>query len=144
MRRMKEMAQFQPGMSFYGELPDSYSLTLNTEHPLIKKVIDDAVKATESDLKPLDEELKATNNVISALRDLKKDDKELTDEQKKDLEENEKKAGELRDKRTAAITNYAAGQDVVKQLIDIALLGNGLLKGESLNAFLKRSVSLLK
>ena len=144
MRRMKEMAQFQPGMSFYGELPDSYSLTLNTEHPLIKKVIDDAVKATESDLKPLNEELKATNNVISALRDLKKDDKELTDEQKKDLEENEKKANELRDKRTAAITDYANGQDVVKQLIDIALLSNGLLKGESLNAFLKRSVSLLK
>ena len=144
MRRMKEMAQFQPGMSFYGELPDSYMLTLNTEHELIKRVIDDAVKATEAELKPINEDIKATNNVINALRDLKKDDKDLTDEQKKDLEENEKKVGELRDKRNAVITAYAAGQDVVKQLIDIALLGNGLLKGESLNTFLKRSVSLLK
>lgn len=144
MRRMKEMAQFQPGMSFYGELPDSYMLTLNTEHELIKRVIDDAVKATEAELKPINEDIKATNNVINALRDLKKDDKDLTDEQKKDLEENEKKVSELRDKRNAVITAYAAGQDVVKQLIDIALLGNGLLKGESLNTFLKRSVSLLK
>ena len=144
MRRMKEMAQFQPGMSFYGELPDSYMLTLNTEHELIKRVIDDAVKATEAELKPINEDIKATNNVINALRDLKKDDKDLTDEQKKDLEENEKKVSELRDKRNAVITAYAAGQDVVKQLIDIALLGNGLLKGKSLNTFLKRSVSLLK
>lgn len=144
MRRMKEMAQFQPGMSFYGELPDSYMLTLNTEHELIKRVIDDAVKATEAELKPINEDIKATNNVINALCDLKKDDKDLTDEQKKDLEENEKKVSELRDKRNAVITAYAAGQDVVKQLIDIALLGNGLLKGESLNTFLKRSVSLLK
>ena len=144
MRRMKEMAQFQPGMSFYGELPDSYTLTLNTEHPLVKRVIDDAVKATEAELKPLDDELTATNNVISALRDLKKDDKDLTDEQKKDLENNEAHASELREKKTAAITTYAAGQDIVHQLIDIALLGSGLLKGEALNEFLKRSVSLLK
>ncbi len=144
MRRMKEMAQFQPGMSFYGELPDSYSLTLNTEHPLVKRVIDDAVKATEAELKPIDEELTATNNVISALRDLKKDDKDLTDEQKKDLESNESHARELREKKTAAITAYAAGQDIVHQLIDIALLGSGLLKGEALDEFLKRSVSLLK
>ena len=144
MRRMKEMAQFQPGMSFYGELPDSYTLTLNTEHPLVKRVIDDAVKATEAELKPLDDELTATNNVISALRDLKKDDKDLTDEQKKDLENNEAHARDLREKKTAAITTYAAGQDIVHQLIDIALLGSGLLKGEALNEFLKRSVSLLK
>ncbi len=144
MRRMKEMAQFQPGMSFYGELPDSYSLTLNTEHPLIKRVIDQAVKATEAEIKPINEELAATDNVINALRDIKnKNEKDFTDENKKDLENNENKARELRDKRNAAITAYAASQDVVKQLIDIALLGNGLLKGEALNTFLNRSVSLL-
>ena len=141
---MKEMAQFQPGMSFYGELPDSYSLTLNTEHPLIKRVIDQAVKATEAEIKPINEELAATDNVINALRDIKnKNEKDFTDENKKDLENNENKARELRDKRNAAITAYAASQDVVKQLIDIALLGNGLLKGEALNTFLNRSVSLL-
>lgn len=144
MRRMKDMAQFQPGMSFYGEFPDSYSLTLNTEHPLIVRVIDDAVHATEAELKPIDDELKATNNIIKALNDIKsKNEKDFTDEQKKDLENNQNKASELREKKNAIIANYAAGQDVVKQLIDIALLGNGLLKGEALNTFLRRSVSLL-
>ena len=144
MRRMKEMAQFQPGMSFYGEMPNSYSLTLNTEHPLIIKVIDDAVKAVSDELKPIDEQLAATDKVINALRDIKnKNEKDFTDDNKKDLESNETKAGELRNKRTEVITAYAAGQELVKQLIDIALLGNGLLKGEALNTFLKRSVSLL-
>ena len=143
MRRMKEMAQFQPGMSFYGEMPDSYALTLNTEHPLIQRLIDDAEKATQDQLKPIDEDLKATENVISALRNLKKDGEEMPEDKKKDLEDNESKQRELRQKRDAVITEYANGQDLVHQLIDIALLGNGLLKGEALNKFLKRSVDLL-
>ena len=143
MRRMKEMAQFQPGMSFYGEMPDSYALTLNTEHPLIQKLIDEAEKATQNELKPIDEDLKATANVISALRNLKKDGEEMPEDKKKDLEDNEAKERDLRQKRDAVISNYADGQDLVHQLIDIALLGNGLLKGEALNKFLKRSVDLL-
>lgn len=143
MRRMKEMAQFQAGMSFYGEMPDYYNLTLNTSHPLVKKLIDDAVVATEADIKPLDEELSATNNVISALRNLDKDGKGVPEDKKQDLSDNEKKAGDLREKKSAVIAEYASGQQKVKQLIDIALLGNGLLRGEALDRFLKRSVELL-
>ena len=143
MRRMKEMSQFQAGMSFYGEMPDYYNLTLNVSHPLVKKLIDDAVAATETELKPLNDDLNATNNVIKALRDLDKDGKGVPDDKKQDLSDNEKKAGELREKKNAVISGYAAGQEKVKQLIDIALLGNGLLKGEALDRFLKRSVELL-
>ncbi|MBR1727202.1 MAG: molecular chaperone HtpG, partial [Muribaculaceae bacterium] len=143
MRRMKEMSQFQAGMSFYGEMPDYYNLTLNVSHPLVKKLIDDAVAATEAQLKPLNDDLNATNNVIKALRDLDKDGKGVPDDKKQDLSDNEKKAGELREQKTAVISDYAAGQQRIKQLIDIALLGNGLLKGEALDRFLKRSVELL-
>ena len=85
----------------------------------------------------------ATANVIKAIRDLNKDGKGVPDDKKKDLEDNEAHERELRDKKTAAITRYAQDQDKVKQLIDIALLGNGLLKGEALNNFLQRSIDLL-
>ena len=144
MRRMKEMARFQPGMSFYGEMPDMYSMVLNTKHPLIQKVVDLAEKALDAELKPVNEEINATQNVIKALRDLKKDDKELPEEQKKDLEENEKHIDELRQKKENLITAYAAGESRVHQLIDIALLSNNMLKGEGLDRFLKRSIGLLK
>ena len=144
MRRMKEMARFQPGMSFYGEMPDMYSMVLNTKQPLIQKVVDLAEKALDAELKPVNEEINATQNVIKALRDLKKDDKELPEEQKKDLEENEKHIDELRQKKENLITAYAAGESRVHQLIDIALLSNNMLKGEGLDRFLKRSIGLLK
>lgn len=143
MRRMKEMAQFQPGMSFYGEFPDSYALTLNTNHRLVKDAIDNAEAALAGELKPIDDELAATNNLISALRNLDKDGKGIPEDKKKDLEDNETHARELREKKDAAITAYAAGQDKVRQLIDIALLSNGLLKGEALSTFLHRSVDLM-
>ena len=143
MRRMKEMAQFQPGMSFYGDLPDSYNLTLNTNHRIVKEVVNDAMTALAEQLKPIDDDIHATANVISALRDLDKDGKGVPDDKKKDLEENEKKEHELRDKKNALIGKYAEAQPRVKQLIDIALLAGGLLKGEALSKFLHRSVDLL-
>ena len=143
MRRMKEMAQFQPGMSFYGEMPNAYSLTLNTNHPVVKKVIENATDALASEIKPIDDELKATNAVIAAINDLNKDGKGVPEDKKADLEKNESSAKELREKKDAIVSKFAAGNDTVKQLIDIALLGNGLLKGEALSNFLKRSVSLL-
>ena len=143
MRRMKEMAQYQPGMSFYGEMPDSYTLTLNTDHPLMKRIIADANAAVADKLTPLDEQLTATQNVIKAIRDLDKDGKGVPEDKKQDLKDNEDRAGELREQKTAIVAEYAAGQPVVKQLIDIALLGNGLLKGEALSAFLNRSIELL-
>ena len=143
MRRMKEMAQFQSGMNFYGELPNAYNLTLNTNHPVVKKVIEGANESLESELKPVNDELKATNAVIEAIKSLDKDGKGVPEDKKADLKTNEDKATELRAKKDELISKYAAGNDTVKQLIDIALLGNGLLKGEALSNFLKRSVSLL-
>lgn len=143
MRRMKEMAQFQSGMNFYGELPNAYNLTLNTNHPVVKKVIEAANESLEGELKPVNDELKATNAVIEAIKSLDKDGKGVPEDKKADLKTNEDKATELRAKKDELISKYAAGNDTVKQLIDIALLGNGLLKGEALSNFLKRSVSLL-
>lgn len=143
MRRMKEMAQFQSGMNFYGELPNAYNLTLNTNHPVVKKVIEAANSSLEGELKPVNEELKATDAVIEAIKSLDKDGKGVPEDKKADLKTNEDKATELRAKKDELISRYAAGNDTVKQLIDIALLGNGLLKGEALSNFLKRSVSLL-
>lgn len=143
MRRMKEMAQFQSGMNFYGELPNAYNLTLNTNHPVVKKVIEAANSSLEGELKPVNDELKATNAVIEAIKSLDKDGKGVPEDKKADLKTNEDKATELRAKKDELISKYATGNDTVKQLIDIALLGNGLLKGEALSNFLKRSVSLL-
>ena len=144
MRRMKEMAKFQPGMNFYGDMPTAYNLTLNTNHPVVKKVIDDAESALTGELKPIEQQLHDTSTKIKAIRDLNKDNKGIPDDKKPELEKEEKTASELRDKQQAIITKYASGQDTVKQLIDIALLGNGLLKGEALSKFLKRSVDMLK
>ncbi len=135
MRRMKEMAAMQPGMSFYSELPDSYSLIINTNHPLVAKVMSDADENIASEVSPILEEISAKNDQISELR---KDNKE-TDE----LKQLETEVSELRSKQEGLIAEYASKQAVVKQLIDLALLGNGLLKGEALSSFIKRSVDLL-
>jgi len=144
MRRMKDMARFQPGMSFYGEMPDMYSMMLNTKHPLIQKVVDMAEKALDAELKPVNEDITATQNVVNAIRDLKKDNKELPEDKKKELDDNEKHLDELRRKKEGIITAYAAGENRVHQIIDIALLSNNMLKGEGLDRFLKRSIGLLK
>ncbi|MEG1765870.1 MAG: molecular chaperone HtpG [Muribaculaceae bacterium] len=143
MRRMKDMAAMQPGMNFYGELPDSYNLTLNTEHHIVKKVMDNAINAIGDEIKPLEAELETVNKTITKLNDSKKDNKELSEDDKKLLSENESKAEEIRKNENEIITKYAVAQDTVKQLVDIALLGNNLLKGEALNNFLKRSISML-
>ena len=143
MRRMKEMAAMQPGLSFYGDMPDSYSLILNTQHPVVKAVLEQAAADLDSTVKPLDDQLAEVNQAITAVNDLKKDNKELDDAQKADLAAKEEQAQGIRSQKEKIITDYAAGQDKVKQLVDIALLSNGMLKGEALNQFLKRSVSLL-
>lgn len=144
MRRMKEMAAMQPGMNFYGELPASYNVTLNTEHPLVKKIMDEAEATVGTKVTSFENELTAVNSDIAKLNDLKKDNKELSDENQKALKENEEKAETFRKEEETVISEYAKSQDNVHQLVDIALLGNGLLKGEALNTFLKRSISLLK
>ena len=142
MRRMKDMAALQPGMSFYGELPDSYNLTLNTNHPVVRKILEDAQVAVGSRVEELENDLAAANSAIKAINDAK-GDKELDEEQKKQLADNEAHAAELRKQEESVVTEYANGQDKVKQLVDIALLSNGMLKGEALSKFLQRSIDLL-
>lgn len=142
MRRMKDMAAMQPGMSFYGELPDSYNLIVNTEHSLIKKIQNAADNNLVDKISPIAESIKQKNNVISAMRDANKDSN-MADEDNEKLTTIENEIANLRDEQNNIIAQYAASQDTVKQLIDLALLGNGLLKGQSLSQFIKRSVSLL-
>ena len=144
MRRMKEMSKFQPGISFYGEMPDNYNFTLNTNHPVVIKAINDAENALDTELKPLEADLNGVNAEIKALHDLTKDNKELDADKKQELQDKEKQAEDILNKEKDIITKYADGQSVVKQLVDVALLSNGLLKGEDLANFLKRSVDLLK
>ena len=146
MRRMKDMSKFQPGMSFYGQMPDSFNIVLNADHPLVKKVLDESEAATAEALKPIEAELKGQEARLAAIRaaqDKKKYD-ELTQEDKDQKAEAEKAVQEQKDKKTAVIADYAAKNSVVHQLIDLALLQNGMLKGEALDRFLKRSVDLIK
>ena len=146
MRRMKEMSRFQPGMNFYGQMPDSYNIVLNANHPLVKKVLSDSEAATAEALKPIVSELKGQEARLAAIRqqqDKKKYD-ELTQEDKDQKAEAEKAVQEQKDKKQAVIADYAKGNSIVHQLIDLALLQNGMLKGEALDKFLKRSVDLIK
>ncbi len=140
MRRMKEMAAMQRQMSFYNELPDSYNLILNTEHPVVKKIMADTKSALDEKVMPLEQSISELNKRISELRDKK----EASDDEKKELEEKEKEAENLRNDENKAIDSYAETNPLVRQIIDIALLGNNLLKGKALDEFLKRSVELLK
>ena len=146
MRRMKEMSQFQQGMGFYAQLPDSYNLVLNTDHPLVKKVLDDITANTADELKPVASELKGQEARLAALhqsQDSKKTE-ELTQEEKDDMQNTQKTVSELQDKKKAIVAAYAKGNDIVHQLIDLALLQNGMLQGAALDKFLKRSISLIK
>ena len=146
MRRMKDMSKFQAGMGFYGQMPDSFNLVLNSDHPLIKRVLDESEAATAEALKPIVAELKGQEARLAAIRaaqDKKKYD-ELTQEDKDQKAEAEKAVQAEKDKKTAVIADYAKSNSVVHQLIDLALLQNGMLKGEALDRFLKRSVELIK
>ena len=145
MRRMKEMSQFQPGMSFYQQMPDSYNLVLNSEHPLIKKVLDDTKAACGETLAPIDDEIKSLEAKQSALKQLldKKKPEELTQEEKDERQNTEKTISEQKEKRNSIIADYAKNNKIVHQLIDLALLQNGMLKGAAMNEFLKRSVDII-
>ena len=146
MRRMKEMSQFQQGMGFYAQLPDSYNLVLNADHPLVKKVLDDITANTAEELKPVASELKGQEARLAALHQAQDNKKteELTQEEKDDMQNTQKTVSELQDKKKAIVAAYAKGNDIVHQLIDLALLQNGMLQGAALDKFLKRSISLIK
>ena len=142
MRRMKEMAAFQPGMNFYGEMPDSYNLIVNTEHPLIAKIRENADANVTEKLAPITKSINDNNAKITEIRDANKD-KTMSEEDNANISSLEEAVKSLRADETSIMSEYASNQPIVKQLIDLALLGNGLLKGEALNSFIQRSVSLL-
>lgn len=146
MRRMKDMSHFQPGMSFYGQMPDSYTVVLNTDHALVKEVLDETRKATDEALKPIEGELKGRQARLAALHQsqIKKKPEEITKEEKDDLEKTEKAVNEQRDKKKKILCDYAKDNKIVHQLIDLALLQNGMLKGKALDEFLKRSVEMIE
>lgn len=146
MRRMREMSAMQPGMSFYGEMPDSYNLVLNTDHALIQSVLADEEKVCAEKLQPVQNDIKGWEARQIDLREAqnKKKEDEITASEKEDLENTNRKLTELRAQQNTILTEYAAGNPVVGQLIDLALLGNGLLKGEALSRFIRRSVDLIR
>ena len=146
MRRMKDISRYQSGMSFYAQMPDSYSLVLNSDHALIKAILDDEQAKCGDELKPVTAEIKGQQARLSALRQSqgKKKPEEVTQEEKDDLAATEKALGEQRDKKQQIIAGYAKDNKVLHQLIDLALLQNGMLKGSALDAFVKRSVAMIK
>src|SRR5574344_844989 len=146
MRRMKDMSRLQAGMSFYAQMPDSYNLVLNSDHPLIKKVLDDCESNTAEALKPIESEIKGQEARLAALRQSqdKKKPEEITQEEKDDVKNTEKTHDEERGKKREIFANYAKGNSIVHQLIDLGLLQNGMLKGAALDKFLKRSIELSK
>lgn len=146
MRRMKAMSQFQQGMNFYGQMPDSYSIVLNSDHSLVKKVLEDSEVHTSEALKPILAEIRGQEARLAELHQeqTKKKPEEITQEEKDDVHNTEKAIQDEKAKRDEIVANYAKDNSIVHQLIDLALLQNGMLKGAALEAFLKRSVDLIK
>lgn len=145
MRRMREMSAMQPGMAFYGEMPDSYNLVINTDHALVKDILENEESACNEKLQPILADMKDWKARQSDLRETQnsKKEEEITEAEKEDMTNTNKKIAELRVECNKIIAEYAAGNKKVSQLIDLALLSNGLLKGEALSNFIKRSVDLI-
>ena len=146
MRRMKEMSRYQSGMNFYGQMPDSFNLVLNSDHRLVKEVLSDAQAALTDQLKPIESEIKGQEARLAILNQQsdKKKPEEITQEEKDDKANTQKAIDEQKAKKQQVISDYAKNNEVVHQLVDLALLQNGMLKGEALDKFLKRSVDLIK
>lgn len=142
MRRMKDMAAMQPGMSFYGELPDSYNLIVNTESPVTKRIIEAADSTLMPRLKPMFETIKSNNEQAETIRKAATDGK-LSDEQQAQIKQLDENTTQQRNEEKSLATEFASAQPLVKQSIDLALLANGLLRGHDLDEFIRRSVSLL-
>jgi molecular chaperone HtpG len=145
MRRMKEMSRYQSGMAFYGQMPDSYNLVLNSDHQLVKAVLSDVQTQLAEQLKPIEAEIKGQEARLAALTQIqdKKKAEEITQEEKDDKANTQKAIDEQKAKKQSVLSDFAAKNDIVHQLIDLALLQNGMLKGAALDAFLQRSVDLI-
>ena len=146
MRRMKDMSRLQAGMAFYAQMPDAYSVVLNSDHALIKRVLEACKQATADTLQPVEAEIKGLEARLAALRQQQsaKKPEEITEEERAEVSKTEKDIADQRARKQAALADFGKGNDIVHQLIDLALLQNGLLKGAALDAFLKRSVALIK
>ena len=146
MRRMKDMSRYQSGMGFYAQMPDAYTLILNADHPLVKGIVENEEAECADQLKPVESEMKGLQARLDASRQSQKDKKpeEITQEEKDDVADTEKKLNEQKSKKSQLIADYAKGNNVLHQLIDLALLQNGMLKGEALGRFVKRSVDMIK
>ena len=146
MRRMKDMAAIQAGMSFYGDMPDMFNVLLNEEHPLVKRVLEDAEIACAEKLQPIDALKAEKENRRKELYDARsgKKDDEVPQSEKDELFEIEKEITAAKSQKEAVLAEYAAGNNTVKQLIDITLLQNNMLTGEALNNFVKRSIEMMK
>ena len=140
------MSRFQSGMAFYAQMPDMYSMVLNSDHPLIQQVIESEKSTCADGLKPIESEIKGQEARLAVLRSErdKKKPEEVTQEEKDDIAATEKAISEQKDKKKEVIAAYAKDNAVIHQLIDLALLRNGMLKGAALEAFLKRSVEMIK
>ena len=145
MRRMREMSAMQPGMAFYGEMPDSYNLVLNTDHALIKDILAGEEAACNEKLQPIQADMKGWKARQADLREAqnKKKADEITEAEKEDMTNTNKKIADLREEINHILDEYAGGNKKVSQLIDLALLSNGMLKGEALSNFIKRSVEMI-
>ena len=146
MRRMKEMSQYQQGMAFYAQMPDTYTIVLNSDHALVKRILEEGNAETAEKLKPILSEIKGLQAREAALRQEqgKKKAEEITQEEKDDLKNTEESLSKQRTEKNDVIANYAKGNNAIHQLIDLALLQNGMLKGAALDKFIKRSVDLIK
>ena len=144
MRRMKEMANIQAGMSFYGEMPDMFNLILNSDHKLIKQVLNEEEGACHAEVTPIQSEMDSINKKRNELKDKQKGKKdEDIPAEKDELNDLDKKWDDLKSKKEAIFAGYASNNKVIRQLIDLALLQNNMLRGEALNNFVKRSIELI-
>lgn len=146
MRRMKEMSRFQQGMGFYGQMPDTYTLVVNSEHPIVEEILNNGESETSTKLKPILSKIKGLEARLAVLRQeqSKKKVEEVSQEEKDDISKTEKDIEAQKDQKKQVIAGYAKGNDKIQQLIDLALLQNGMLKGADLAQFIKRSISLIK
>lgn len=146
MRRMKEMSRFQQGMGFYGQMPDTYTLVVNSEHPIVEEILNNGESETSTKLKPILSEIKGLEARLAVLRQeqSKKKAEEVSQEEKDDISKTEKDIEAQKDQKKQVIAGYAKGNNKIQQLIDLALLQNGMLKGADLAQFIKRSISLIK
>jgi molecular chaperone HtpG len=143
---MKDMSQFQNGMGFYGDMPESLNMVVNTAHPLVKEVLKTKEEEMDETLKPMQEEIKAKKSEEEKLEAAKKGKKwdDIPQEEKDMMDAVRKELSELEESKRNRIKEFGRNNKLAKQLVDLALLANGLLKGADLDKFVKRSVELIQ